>query len=123
MEIKNRYIIGAIVVLLVASFCGGWFACSRCSIAGIDELEERADIAENKLNDATERAGTIADGLRWATRANYEITATIRSIAEENRRITQAIGNLGIGITGDIETISGLEERMDYYINQATKPE
>ena len=132
MNVKK--IIGFIAGIIIA-FTGGFFTGTFNSSRSIKELEDRAINLKSKLDSETKRAAAITTGLEESEHTLNKSIKTIENLEGsnrilvdsnnklkiENKRFTEAIGNISTGIDEDKKRVSGVIRGMDYYIKQGEK--
>lgn len=113
-EIKKTILYFFIALLLLGcAFAAGFRTCNHREEVRANEYQERIDNLEGELEAERELRARITDGLRWSARAVFDIAEKNRIITAEYRRIIDGLGNLGTGISEDLDRVENLIGRLD----------
>ncbi len=112
MSKKIIFGICAVIILLTVSFFSG--RASRTT--GFTELEDRAASLESLIDDQARTIENITAGLRKSNNRVIELTIEAGRLKESNRKLTNQLGFITEGLSGDIKGIQRVIKRIDFYI-------
>jgi chromosome segregation ATPase len=125
MNVKKiiAYIFSILLIIVVSYGTGRHHSAQRS-----DQYEERIESLTTELTNQADRNRELTEGLEQSQRDISELTESINSYRRENEelregylKIEERVGNLGEGVSEDIERVEDLIGRFDYYINQNTE--
>lgn len=113
----SKYGIGAGIILV---FCVALFFAGRISApSGTEVLESRITELNDLLVVEANRNRRLIAGLSDAQERVGELEITVDRLTDSNNYLAGRLSDISSGLSGDIETVSSLIGRLDYYIEKA----